>query len=66
MTSHKRNPAAPAGTSGRSPRRRHAASGHLIGYARLSTDDRNLALQLDALKQAAAAEAYSAMSAPGR
>ena len=52
MPSHKRNPAAPAGTSGRSPRRRRAASGHLIGYSRVSTDDQNLALQLDALKQA--------------
>jgi DNA invertase Pin-like site-specific DNA recombinase len=35
----------------RRPAKKHSASGVPIGYARVSTDDQNLALQLDALKK---------------
>ena len=49
MAPSRQGPAAPARSR---PRRRRAAGDQLIGYARVSTDDQNLALQLDALKQA--------------
>ena len=39
--------------------------GDLIGYARISTDEQNLALQLDALSKPAAAACLTT-SAPGR
>ena len=61
--SPKQNAAARADARSRA-RRRRAASGHLIGYARVSTDDQSLALQLDALKQAGCRRVF-AMSAPG-
>lgn len=35
----------------RSPPKKRSAPGLPIGYARVSTDDQNLALQLDALKK---------------
>ena len=43
--SPKQNPAARADARSRAKRRR-AASGHLIGYARVSTDDQSLAFTL--------------------
>ncbi|MGO9900129.1 MAG: hypothetical protein ACLP0J_10655 [Solirubrobacteraceae bacterium] len=39
--------------------------GHLIGYTRISTDEQNLALQLDSLKQAGCRRVLKT-SAPGR
>ena len=42
---------APPATGGSQASRSPAGDGHLIGYARISTDDQNLALELDALTQ---------------
>ena len=46
-------------TPRRAPMRRSPSSGQLIGYARVSTDDQNLALQLDALKKAGCERLFS-------
>src|ERR1700690_2841661 len=45
--------------TGRAPLRRSAPAGQLIGYARVSTEDQSLALQLDALKKAGCERVFS-------